>query len=306
MIVRALVFVLVSSSFVFGSANSQSATPAGSPAAGGIFEARVATGDGSTLYLACAGSGAPPVLFEWGGPNTDGAATAIIAALGPDLAAALGTRFCAYDRAGTSQSAPAPGGVRTMRDAAADLNAVLVSPDLGCPCVVVGASLGGAIALEALAADATGFGGLVLLDALYPGYFDDYQAVAPADSAEATAWLDLARGNNPERLDLITGFRHEATPSVPASIPVIVVTHGAGEPPPCQGGACAADFPVSALEMAWQAGQSDLAATLGARYVVATGVGHAIADEDPELALELTADVIAAVREPGLWATPAP
>ena len=32
--------------------------------------------------------------------------------------------------------------------------------------------------------------------------------------------------------------------------------------------------------------------------------GHAIADENPGLAVELTAEVIAAVRDPGSWATP--
>ena len=37
--------------------------------------------------------------------------------------------------------------------------------------------------------------------------------------------------------------------------------------------------------------------------VVAEGTGHAIADENPGLAVGLTAEVIAAVREPGGWAT---
>jgi hypothetical protein len=38
--------------------------------------------------------------------------------------------------------------------------------------------------------------------------------------------------------------------------------------------------------------------------VVAEGTDHAIADENPGLALGLTAEVIAAVRETGAWATP--
>jgi hypothetical protein len=37
--------------------------------------------------------------------------------------------------------------------------------------------------------------------------------------------------------------------------------------------------------------------------VVAEGTDYAIADENPGLALGLTAEVIAAVREPGAWAT---
>ena len=37
--------------------------------------------------------------------------------------------------------------------------------------------------------------------------------------------------------------------------------------------------------------------------VVAEGTDHAIGDENPGLALRLTAVVIAAVREPSAWAT---
>ena len=288
-----------------GGARGQDATPAASsPTAALTFESQVDAGDGRTLHLACAGTGGPPVLFEWGGPNVEGA-TAVIAELGPDLAAALGTRFCAYDRAGTGQSAPNPVGIRTVREAAADLRAVLASPQLGCPCVVVGVSLGGGIALAALEADATGFGGLVLLDGLYPGYFDDFQALAPDEAPETVQHMQLMSGDSAERLDMITGFREATTPTEPPMIPVIVVTHGMGNPPPCQNDGCAADFPVDELEVAWQAGQTDLAESLGGRLVVAEGTGHSIADENPGLALGLTAEVIAAVREPASWATSA-
>jgi pimeloyl-ACP methyl ester carboxylesterase len=302
---RSIILVVIALLLLPGVATAQNATPAASPAAAALtFEGQVDVGEGRTVHLACAGNGGPPVLLEWGGPNPDGAASAVIPAIGPDLAAALGTRFCAYDRAGTSQSAPDAGGVRTLGEAAADLAAVLRSPELGCPCVVVGVSLGGAIAQVALADDASGFGGLVLLDAIYPGAFDDYLVLAPKEAAETAQWLDLARGKNPERLDMVTNFRALATPVRPPTIPIVVVTHGAGDPPPCQGGACTADFSVAALESAWQAGQADLAHTLGARFVVAVGTGHAIADENPELAIALTAQVLAAVRDPSTWATP--
>ena len=102
---------------------------------------------------------------------------------------------------------------------------------------------------------------------------------------------------------MVTNFRSLAPPARPTTIPIVVVTHGAGDPPPCQGGACRADFPVAALESAWQAGQADLAHALGARLVIAEGTGHAIADENPGLAVALTAEVLAAVRDPSTWAT---
>jgi pimeloyl-ACP methyl ester carboxylesterase len=226
--IRLVVFALL---LLPSTALAQDTTPDSSPATTAlIFDGQVDAGGGRTLHLACAGSGGPPVLLEWGGPNPDGAASAVIPQLGPDLAAALGTRFCAYDRAGTSQSAPEVSGVRTLREAASDLAAVLRSPELGCPCVVVGVSLGGAIAQVALAADATEFAGLVLLDAIYPDAFDDYLALAPKDASATAQWLDLARGNNPERLDMITNVPSLATAVQPPSIPIIVVTHGAGDP----------------------------------------------------------------------------
>ena len=52
-------------------------------------------------------------------------------------------------------------------------------------------------------------------------------------------------------------------------------------------------------------GQVGLAEALEGRLVVAEDTSHAIADENPELVVGLTAEVIAAVRDPGIWATPA-
>jgi pimeloyl-ACP methyl ester carboxylesterase len=284
-------------------ARAQEASPSTSPVAG-IYETTVAV-DGRRLHLACAGTDEPTVLFEPGGPIADGG-TAVVAALGPDLAAALGTRFCAYDRAGTGQSDPDPAGVRAFREAAADLRAVLASPELDCPCVVVGESLGGSIALVALAEDPTGFAGLVLLDAPYPGYFDEFVDLAPAGSPEAALAEDpYNTGENEERLDVATGFRQVAEPAEPPAIPIVVVTHGAGNPPPCNWEPpCSAGYPVAALEAIWQAGQAALAEALGARLVVAEGTGHTIADENPELVIGLVTEVIAAVRDPRTWATP--
>jgi pimeloyl-ACP methyl ester carboxylesterase len=284
-------------------AGSPAATPVASPAAAGLtFDGRVDVGGGRTLHVSCAGTGGPPVLFEGGGPDAEGG-TAVVAARGPDLAAALGTRVCAYDRAGTGQSAPDPVGVRTFREAAADLRAVLASPDLGCPCVVAGESLGGALALVALAQDATNFAGLVLLDPPYPGYLDEFLALAPAGSPEAALEVDpYMRGNNEERLDLAAGFRQVAAPAAAAEIPIVVVAHGAGDPPGCF--PCSAGYPVAEMEAAWQAGKAELARALGGRLVVAEGIGHSIANENPGLVISMTAEVIAAVRDPSTWATP--
>src|SRR5262245_43495329 len=282
---------------------AQDASPAASPTASVFTVDTHVDAGGRTLHVACAGSGGPPILIDFGGPYPAGG-TDEVAILGPDVSAALGVRFCSYDRAGTGQSPPDPAGVRTMREAGADLNAVLASPELGCPCVVAGVSLGGGIALVALEADPSRFAALVQLDPIYPSYFDDFFALAPADAPETVQWAELARGDNDERLDLITGFREAATPTRPATIPVVVITHGAGDAPPCQDGSCSADFPLAELEAAWQEGEADLAEALGGRLVVAEGTGHAIGDENPGLVIGLAAEVIAAVRDPSTWATP--
>src|SRR5262249_51640858 len=283
---------------------AQQASPVASPGAG-IVESSVAVG-GRSLHLACTASGSPTVLFEEGGPDPLGGAS-LVPQVGPDVAAALGVRFCAYDRAGTGKSTADPAGTRTLKDAAADQRAVLASPDLDCPCVVVAESLGGAIALIGLAANPAGFAGLVLLDAIYPGYLDDFVGLAPSGSPEAAlASAPYLTGKNEEHLDLATGFRQVVAPDRPPGIPAIVVSHGAGNPPPCQDKACSAGYPVGKLEADWQAGEADLARALGARLVVAEGTGHSIANDNPTLVIGLTAEVIAAVRDPRTWATPAP
>ena len=238
---------------------AQGASPVASPAAG-IVEATVDV-DGRSLHLACAGdaTSGPAVLFEPGGPFLDGG-TAVVAAIGSDLAAALGTRFCSYDRAGTGLSDPHPMGVRTFEEAAADLRAVLASPELACPCVVVGESLGGSIALVALAEDSAGIGGLVLLDPPYPGYIDQFFSLTAAGSPETgPEFMAYNEGENEERLDVFAGFRQVTVPAQPPAIPIVVVTHGAGYPPPCSWEPpCSDGVAVEELETAWQAGQQEL------------------------------------------------
>jgi pimeloyl-ACP methyl ester carboxylesterase len=288
------------------SARAQDASPAASPGSAGFsFEGFVDV-DGRGLHLACAGAGTPTVLFEPGGPFLDGG-TAAVADVGGFVSEALGVRFCSYDRAGTGQSDPHPMAVRTFREAATDLNAVLASPELACPCVVIGESMGGSIALIALAADPSGFAGLVLLDPPYPGYFDEFVELTPPGSDQASPeFLDYVGGENEERIDMAAGFRQVETPTDPPAIPMIVVAHGAGDPPPCFPEApCSANFPVAEFEAGWQAGEAALATALGAQLVVAENTGHSIASENPELVIALTAQVIAAVRDPSTWATPA-
>jgi pimeloyl-ACP methyl ester carboxylesterase len=287
-------------------AAAQGSSPVPSPADSGITESMVDVG-GRSLHLACIGSGSPTVLFDAGGPTSTGGASTV-PEVGPFVAPALGTRFCAYDRAGSGQSEPHPNGVHTFADAAADLNALLGAPELDCPCVVIGESMGGSIALIALTLDPSGFAGLVLLDAPYPGYWDEFVALAAEGSAETSPELmGYVGGGNEESIDMATGFRQVVTPAQPPAMPIVVITHGQGYPPPCWPEApCSEHYPVDEFETVWQAGEAALAEALGAQLVVSTNTGHSIATEDPELVIGLIAQVIGAVRDPSAWSTPVP
>jgi pimeloyl-ACP methyl ester carboxylesterase len=242
-----------------------------------------------TLQVACRGTGSPAVIQEIGGPDPTGGVFYLHES-GDFISGLLGTRFCGYDRAGTGTSPAGPSGVRTLSDAGADLLAVLAAPETGCPCVVLGESLGGAIALAALTQDASDFAGLVSLDALSLGYAEIVLELAPSGSQEA-GLASFFEGGNEEMIDY-----HMSADMVPATapdIPIRVLTHGAGDPPPCP---CSEGYPVDQLEDVWQQGQTDLASQLGVEVIVAEGAGHFIASDDPDLVVELLLDVIAEAR----------
>lgn len=292
----ALAVVLASLLFALG--------PIGAVAQGaslGAFETDLAI-DGRTLHAACAGTGGPSAIFETGGPDLESMVDFVREA-GPDISDATGARFCGYDRAGTGDSPAAGDSVRSLKDAAADLLAVMATPEMACPCVIVGQSLGGAIALHALAIDPGLFAGLILLDAPPPGYFPAYVSLLPAGAPEASAEsLGYFEGENEEKLNLTEGFGSLPEFAEPPGIPVVVVTHGLGDPPPCW--PCSETVPTTELEEIWQTGQSELAASLGGRLVVSEKTDHFIAENDAEIVLELMAEVIAAAMQPSTEGTP--
>jgi pimeloyl-ACP methyl ester carboxylesterase len=293
------VFALVAQVLAFSPlAIAQDATPPGdangSPADGGS-DFTVDLRD-RTLHVVCKGTGGPTVVQEIGGPDPAGGAIYIDES-GVAISSLLGTRFCGYDRAGTGDSPADPAGIRTLSEAGADLLSVLESPELDCPCVVGAESLGGGIALAALAQDSSKFAGLVSLDSLTPGYSEEVLELAPPGSMEA-GMAGFFEGDNEEMLDY--RMTADMVPAEPPSIPIRVLTHGSGDPPPCP---CSADYPVDRLEAAWQQGQTELASELGVEVIIADNTGHFIAEENPELVIGAILDVIAEI-EAGGDATP--
>jgi len=247
--------------------------------------------DGRAVSAACVGEGSPTVLQEIGGPDPEGGVVSIEQA-GGMISNWLDTRFCGYDRAGTGASESSASAPRSLDQAGADLLAVLAAPELTCPCVVMGESLGGGIVLAALAQDSTNFAGLVLLDSLTPGIADEVLRLAPAGSPEA-GLAPFFAGENEELIDYhMTG---EMIPSPAPAIPIEVLTHGAGDPPPCP---CSDEFPADELETIWQQKQQELADALGVDLTVAENTGHVIAGENPQLVVEIVQGVMAASMLP--------
>lgn len=113
--------------------------------------------DSVRLHLRCMGVGAPLVVFE-AGLGLDGSAWQLVQ---PDVARV--TRACAYDRAGRGRSGPAPY-PHGQRQMAAELHALLSRAGQKGPYVLVGHSMGAAIARWFLDAHPNDVVGMVLLD----------------------------------------------------------------------------------------------------------------------------------------------
>jgi pimeloyl-ACP methyl ester carboxylesterase len=302
---------------------AQTATPV---AANGDFAGLVDIGGGRRLWLECRGSGSPTVVLESGygnrgdvwdidalGPNSS--ATAVL----PGVSAF--TRVCAYDRPGTildvsqrsrSDSAPQP---RTVADAVADLHALLSAAGLPGPYVLVGHSLGGIINRLYAATYPDDVAGLVLVDSAHEDQNDRIQTVMTPE--QWTAFDKIAQAaptgleDYPEfeRIDFDASFAQmraaaSATPLRP--LPLFVLSHGRPITVDLPAGTLPPGFPADALERTWQELQDDLAALVpGARHVIATKSGHYIQIEQPDLVIEAIRQVVAAVRDPSTWATPA-
>lgn len=122
----------------------------------------VAIGGGRTLYLRCTGSGNPTVVLASGSAETSDDWLAVQGPLSRI------TRTCAYDRAGTGNSLPAPGASTPAADVA-DLRRLAAAAKLPGPYVLVGASYGGLLAAMYARAYPDDTAGLVLVDATTQG-----------------------------------------------------------------------------------------------------------------------------------------
>jgi pimeloyl-ACP methyl ester carboxylesterase len=138
---------------------------------------------GYRLHVVCAGTGAPPVVFEAGIAASSLSWTRVL----PEVARF--TSSCAYDRAGLGWS-ETPGRPRRFADVVRDLHTVLVTRGFAAPCVLVGHSFGCFIVCAYAAAHRQDVGGLVLID---PPAASEWQAPSARQARMIWGGIQLSR-----------------------------------------------------------------------------------------------------------------
>ena len=275
--------------------SAQEATSEASPvsAQSGIFDGLVDIG-GRSLHLRCQGEGSPTVILE-AGLDTD---AEVWSWLLPQISTL--TRVCAYDRAnlGASDTAGKP---RTGQDVAADLHALLTTANVPGPYVLVAASYGGIYDRLFAHTYPEEVAGLVLLD---PTHEDEDAHLAEALGPEL--WGELVEQGwfeSREGIDFVatTAQVKHARAELPLpSMPVVLLSAGQpSEPVPMP------DWPSKRADPVLLALQKDLSNLVpGQRWIVVEESGHNIQWERPEVVFDAVRDVVDAVRDPSLWATP--
>ena len=255
----------------------------------GLFD----VGGGRKLHLECIGAGSPTIVIEVGNDDTIHGSWGAV--FGPMAAV---SRVCAYDRANTGRSDPAPG-PRLISDLADDLFTVLQVANVPGPYVFVGGSFGGNIVSIFAATHPEVVAGIVLVDSTPANddpAFDPLRINLTAEQYAAWSADQLTNGppawdspNNIEHIDFPAGLAAElasvhALPRVPTS--VITASRQDCEPGwPCE--AIAAS--VARLEAQWIAGNPN-----GTRVIVQSG--HVMQREAPRSIVDATRLIVEAIR----------
>lgn len=259
------------------------------------------------LYYECMGSGQPVVLIDYG---IGGSAIAW-----RDLQQRLAgeTTVCAYDRAGYGWSDPGPS-PRTTESAAAELHALVAQLNLAGPLVLVGHSFGGFNTRYYAARWPTEVAGLVWLDSSHPEEALGDQAKHPGTAL--TNPLDASRLSNEQvegnlavgaylntrrkaiftQMDELAHFADSARQVLAAGklppVPLIVLVRDSAN-----------GEPSAAAEERWHHSQATLAqlSPLGQLWR-ATGSGHDIYRDRPDLVEKAVREVVESARKRGLVA----
>ena len=163
------------------------------PGAAGAQQGSATTGGGTSsldaivgvgehrMYLRCEGEGTPLVVFEPGfGPGGDSSMWREVLPL-----VARETQACAYDRVGQGRSSRPVPHPHSMRQMARELRALLDAAEREGPFVLVGHSMGGAVARWFEMEYPDEVAGMVLVDAT---------TAASANDAFSTVTAEMLRG----------------------------------------------------------------------------------------------------------------
>ena len=272
------------------------------------FAGLVDIGGGRKMYMECRGTGYPTVVFVSGaGDRTETWSKTLDTSEQAVLPAIAQTnRVCAYDRPGTflvtgdatedfepSRSDPVPQPT-TLQDGVADLHALLKASGERGPYVVVGHSMGGAMARLYASEYPQDVSGLVLID------YTPYDARKSMTDEQWALWKPLLGSPSEEELALYPDLEwfnaqlnlQQALAAAPLKpMPLIVLS--ADEPldltPYVEDGS----LPLTAEEaeafgkllfQAFVDARADLVSQVpGARHITNTHSGHYIHQEHPSL-----------------------
>ena len=274
-------------------------------------------GGGREMYMECQGTGYPTVVFVSGaGDRTETWSKTLDTSEQAVLPAIAQTnRVCAYDRPGTflvtgdaiedfepSRSDPVPQPT-TLQDGVADLHALLKASGERGPYVVVGHSMGGAMARLYASEYPQDVSGLVLID------YTPYDARKSMTDEQWALWKPLLGSPSEEELALYPDLEwfdaqlnlQQALAAAPLKpMPLIVLS--ADEPldltPYVEDGS----LPLTAEEaeafgkllfQAFVDARADLVSQVpGARHITNTHSGHYIHQEQPQLVIDSIREVV--------------
>jgi pimeloyl-ACP methyl ester carboxylesterase len=244
---------------------------------GALAQGRLVDVGGRHLYLACQGTGTPPVVFLAGlGDRGEAAWGAVWSQV------ARSTRACVYDRAGLGRSDPNPK-TATYQAATDDLHTLLRRGHIPGPYVLVGHSLGGLLARLYAHQHPADIAAVVLVDATPVDWFPTVQRLLPAALLSPLT-------HNPEGFDLRHGLSSLTPLDRPGALDrrPLAVIWAPSQPPP--------GLPASTtrqLAGRWEAEQTRLGRLSSAsRLQRVPGSGHYLQRDRPKLVVAGIDDVL--------------